>query len=339
MQRRLFLAGILLLTAFVSGRRCQLLAADMQYEFVLEWGQRGEGPGEFHSPIGLAFNSHQVLFVTDLNNARIQKFSTDGVYLGEFPLPRDNPERKSTMIGGIAIGPDDLIYLTFMVGHKVGVYRETGELVREWGTKGQDAGQFQQPGGILFTPDGQLLIADQCNHRIQRLTTAGDFLQQWGGYGRGDGEFGPPESAGSRFGGPHFIALDRQARCYATAGAAGLVYQFSPQGKFLQRWGNKSDEPGGFGSYSFNEKSPTLGPIGIAVDPYDRILVSSLNDRVQYFDPDGTFLFGIEGTDKPEGQLLHPHGMVFDKRGYLYIADAGNQRIVKFRVPPPIEHR
>ncbi len=304
-------------------------------KFLLEWGKRGEEPGEFYSPIGLAFNSKDELFVTDLNNARVQKFSTDGKYLGGFDLPRDKPERKSAIIGGIAIDADGLIYLTFMNQHKLAVYRDTGELVREWSQKGENDGEVNQPGGILLLPDGNLIITDQCNHRVQKFTRDGKFLAKWGGYGTEPGQFDGVGMRGSRFGGPHFLARDSRGRLYTTEGIQGRVQQFTADGMFLAKWGDKGDGPGGFGSYSFGNLPHTFGPIGVAIDRFDRVLVGSLNDRVQYFDTDGKYLFGIEGTGKEGGSLLHPHGLAFDSRDRLYIADAGNQRIVKFEIPPP----
>ena len=45
------------------------------------------------------------------------------------------------------------------------------------------------------------------------------------------------------------------------------------------------------------------------------------------------FLFGVGGTGSELGRLARPHGMVFDREGYLYIADAGNERIQKFELP------
>ena len=63
--------------------------------------------------------------------------------------------------------------------------------------------------------------------------------------------------------------------------------------------------------------------------------VSSLNDRVQCFTPDGKFLFGLGGSGSDLGQFTHPKGMVFDSHGNLYAADAGNQRIQKFEIPQP----
>lgn len=311
-----------------------LIAADPPTpKFLLEWGKKGEGPGEFYSPIGLAFNSKDELFVTDLNNARVQKFSTEGKHLGGFDLPRDKPERKSTIIGGIAIDEADLIYLTYMNQHRVVVYRETGEVVREWGSKGSGDGEFNQPGGIVFPKPGTVLIADQCNHRIQKFTRDGKYISQWGGYGTEPGQFDGLGTNGSRFGGPHFLALDRQGRIYTTEGIQGRVQQFTADGMLLAKWGDKGDEPGGFGAYKFGNLPQTFGPIGVTVDPHDRVLVSSLNDRVQFYETSGKYLFGITSTGREGGNLLHPHGMAFDRKGHLYICDAGNQRIIKFEIP------
>lgn len=328
-------AGIMAITLGMPATGILQAAEPPPPKFLLEWGKKGDGPGEFYSPIGLAFNSKDELFVTDLNNARVQKFTTEGQYLGEFPLPRDAENRKSTIIGGIAIDPSDQIYLTFMIQHKVGVYRESGELVREFGKKGAEAGEFNQPGGILFLSPDVVLIADQCNHRLQKFTADGKFLSQWGGYGTNDGQFDGVGTQGSRFGGPHFLAKDSQGRLYTTEGIQGRVQQFSAEGTFLAKWGRKGNEPGGFGEYEFGNLPHTFGPIGILIDKDDRVLVSSLNDRVQFFSTSGNYLFGITTTGKENGSLLHPHGLAFDREGYLYIADAGNQRIVKFEIPPP----
>jgi hypothetical protein len=146
-------------------------------QFLLAWGQKGDRPGEFFSPIGLAFNGRDELFVTDLNNARVQKFTSGGRYLGGFDLPLDTPPRKSCIIGGIAVDKDGLIYLSFMVQHKIAVYREDGTLVREWGKRGTGESEFNQPGGIVIMPDGTLFVADQCNHRVQHFTRDGKFWE------------------------------------------------------------------------------------------------------------------------------------------------------------------
>jgi len=323
--------GVLAPFAFVGTVRAEERA---EPKLLLTWGQRGDKPGEFHSPISIAITSNDEVFVTDLNNARIQQFTNDGEYRGGFDLPLDAPPRKSCLIGGMAIDDTGLIYLGFMNQHRIAVYTPAGEVIREWGKRGTGDGEFHMPGGIVLLPDKTLLAVDQCNHRVQKFTTDGKYLGQWGGYGSEPGRFGAPEAAGSRFGGPHFLAKDSKDRLYTTEGVAGRIQQLSLDGRPLRAWGNKSSEPGGFGEYQFGNMKNSFGPVGVLVDRSDRIWVSSLNDRVQAFSPEGKFLFGIDGTGDEPGKLSKPHGMAVDNRGHLYVADAGNQRIQKFELPP-----
>jgi sugar lactone lactonase YvrE len=301
--------------------------------FVLSWGAKGDRPGEFFSPIGIAIDQRDRVYVTDLNNARLQIFSSGGRSVGGFDLPRDTPERRSSIVGGIAIGPDGLIYLSFMSRHCMGVYTKTGQLVREWGKRGSGDGELFGPGGLCFAKDGSLYVADQNNHRILRFSPGGELQGKWGEHGPGAGQFGGSERRGSRFAGPHFITRDSKGRFYTTEGVLGRVQQFSQNGKPLLAWGTKGDEPGGFGSYKFGVQSGSFGPIAAAVDQNDRVWVSSLNDRVQAFSTEGKYLFGITTSGPELGCLQKPHGMAFDSRGDLYVADAHNQRIQRFRIP------
>jgi sugar lactone lactonase YvrE len=306
-----------------------------QPRLLLAWGKKGDQPGEFYSPIGIAISKHDEVFVTDVNNARVQKYSVDGKYLGGFDLPRDEPKRKSNQAGGLAVDDRGLLYLSFMMQHKVCVYTDSGKLVRQWGKKGKGPGEFNQPGGIVLAGGDTLYVADQCNHRVQKFTRQGKFLGQWGEYGAKPGQFGAPERIGSRFAGPHLLAIDSKGRLYTTEGVAGRVQQFSPEGKPLRAWGDKGKQPGGFGGLATGYAKHTFGPIGILVDRYDHVWVSSLNDRVQLFTPEGKYLLGIGGTGSKPGQFARPHGLALDSKGLLYVCDAGNQRIQKFAVPAP----
>src|SRR5579864_4122142 len=161
------------------------------------------------------------------------------------------------------------------------------------------------------------------------------FLLSWGQKGEQPGQFGGPDRAGSHFGGPHLLARDSRNRLYTTEGVAGRVQQLTPDGTPLLAWGNKSDDPGGFGSFKTPYGGGTFGPIGILVDRHDRVWVSSLNDRVQLFTPEGKFILGIGGNGAGPGQFARPHSMAVDRFGRFYVADAGNQRIQKFEILEP----
>jgi DNA-binding beta-propeller fold protein YncE len=216
--------------------------------------------------------------------------------------------------------------------HRMAVYSPAGEQLREWGRKGTTDGEFNQPGGVVLRADNTLVVADQCNHRVQVFSTEGKFLSQWGEHGTKPGQFGGLEPAGSRFAGPHFLTQDSQGRLYTTEGVLGRIQQFSAAGTVLATWGDKAQEPGAFGEYNFGNLKNTFGPIGVFADHQDRLWVSSLNNRVQGFTTEGKFLYRIDGSSA-ESPFSHPHGMAMDSEGYLYIADSGNQRIVKFSLP------
>ena len=53
-------------------------------ERVRHWGTKGEGPGQFQQPHGIAIDDENILYVADRNNARLQRFTLEGKYLGEW---------------------------------------------------------------------------------------------------------------------------------------------------------------------------------------------------------------------------------------------------------------
>lgn len=72
--------------------------------FVAEWGETGEGPGQFRDPHALAMDSRGRLFVGDRGNSRIQIFDQDGNLLDtwtQFGRP-----------SGLFIDGDDVLYST-----------------------------------------------------------------------------------------------------------------------------------------------------------------------------------------------------------------------------------
>ena len=51
---------------------------------VKSWGEPGHGAGQFHLPHSIAFDDDGKLYVADRSNKRIQIFSPDGDFLGQW---------------------------------------------------------------------------------------------------------------------------------------------------------------------------------------------------------------------------------------------------------------
>ena len=290
--------------------------------FVLEWGKRGSGPGEFHSPIGLAINRADEIFVAEFNNSRVQKFDAQGRFLAQFPVV-EHP-------GGIAVDAAGRLYVTAMQHPGIYVYAPDGKPLHTWGKEGAAPGEYRQVGGLAFGPDGTLYVADQGNCRIQRLAPDGTALQVWGGYGSALGQFAGKGKLGSRFGGPHFVAFDRHGFLYTTESTEGRVQKFTADGIALLAWGDNTDAPGSFGGRDPGVRNPLLGPIGVCVDQHDRVWVSATNNRVQLFTREGRYLGLVGDSGETPGQFELPHAIAMDRHGFIYISDSSNQRIQKF---------
>lgn len=105
------------------------------------------------------------------------------------------------------------------------------ELVDEWGSSGNEDGQFLEPHGIAIDADSNLFVSDPSNHRIQKFTPDGTFLTGWGRYGREEGQFIAPQG----------IDVDGEGNVYVADFLNDRIQKFTPEGEFLAAWSTSLD--------------------------------------------------------------------------------------------------
>lgn len=138
--------------------------------------------------------------------------------------------------------------------------------------------------------------------------------------------WGMPGNQAGQMRSPKAIALDAQGNIYVADTFNHRVQVLDPNGRFLRQFGREGTLQG-----QFKE------PWGIAVARNGDIYVADTwNHRIQVFDREGTFkrmwgTFGEAKVPTEQGTLLYgPRDLFIDEEGFLYVADTGNKRIIKY---------
>src|SRR5262245_3590077 len=95
--------------------------------FVMEWGKRGKGEGEFDACVGITVGKNDEVYTAEFRNQRVQRFTSDGKFLSTFAI--------QPHAGGLAVDPEGNVYVAHWNSNKVAAYSPSGELLREWGQK------------------------------------------------------------------------------------------------------------------------------------------------------------------------------------------------------------
>lgn len=187
---------------------------DREGRFLVQWGSRGAGDGQFESPFGLATDGQDHIYVVDAN-AHIQKFDSEGQFLTKWGEIGVN-EGEFTFIGFPAVDRQGYIYLADGGRGRIQKFDQNGRFLSKWDNHGQHDDELIGANGLAVDGQGYIYITHWINPRIQKIDGAGKFLLNWGSQGQGDGQFGIPAD----------IAVDRQGNIYISDYDSSMIQKF-----------------------------------------------------------------------------------------------------------------
>jgi DNA-binding beta-propeller fold protein YncE len=156
--------GNIYVAEYGGNDRVQKFTPEM--EFILEFGEAGTGPGQLQRTGGIGWHEGSV-YVCDIINNRVQKFSDEGKLLGAL---RFNDGIELEYPYDIAIGKDGRVDIIEYKSGRLSQVSLDGQLQGRYGQTGRKTGEFWTPWGIATTPDGRIVVADTGNRRIVELS-------------------------------------------------------------------------------------------------------------------------------------------------------------------------
>lgn len=147
----------------VESGNCAIHALSPNGTKITTWGSRGEGPGQFQEPIGIAVSDAGEVFVCDTWNRRVQVFSTTGKFLREFAVDAWAGEHWREPY--IDIHGDTLV-LSDPPQNRVLLYGSDGQSRGELDIPLPPGPALTFPMGVAIGPNGTVFVADTLNHRI-----------------------------------------------------------------------------------------------------------------------------------------------------------------------------
>lgn len=144
---------------------------DSNGQFIKEFGI-----GQLAFPSRLAFDSHDILYVTESkSDGRVQKFDTNGRFVGTIG------EGQLSFPVGIGLDSEDNVYVAESGGNRVSKFSSAGRFITAWGLSGPDDGQFNQPKGLHVDSHDNVFVTDEFNNRVQRFDKDGNFITKFDG--------------------------------------------------------------------------------------------------------------------------------------------------------------
>ncbi len=248
---------------------------------TLNFGSEGIGPGMFKDARSIAVDAAGRIYVGEYIGGRVQVFDPQGKFITQWTVDRKMPLR------GMAADRNGVVYIV-----------QSGNISRHEGETGNLLGQLAYSEGwgfdnLCVAADGGLVTAWYKNRDdIVRFNSAGQVVRTIRAAISSVTEESELDT---------HVAVDGLGNIYALGAFSNAVFKFSPEGKFITRFGDAGDQAGQF-----------RAPQAIAVDGKGRVYVSDFKG-IQVFDANGRYLTVFD----PEGLAS---GMVFNDKNELFIA-------------------
>lgn len=306
---------------------------------------------QLNTPMGVAVDGSDNLYIADTNNFRIRKVNGSGVITSVAKEVKgyngDNiPANSATLYGpnGVSADGNGNLYIGDTNNQRIRKVDSLGTITTLAGTgiqgsltcNGVSATQapLQYPKRVAADGMGNLYVADTSNNRICKVDAFGTASLVAGtGYSGFTGDNGLATQA--KLNGPMGMAIDASGNLFFADSNNQRVRKVDTSGIITTVAGNGTR---GFAGDDGVATSAQLNfPYGVAIDGDGNLTIADYaNNRIRMVDGNGiittlagTGVAGFFGDDGPAilAELNYPSDVSVDKVGNLFIVDSNNERV------------
>jgi hypothetical protein len=198
-------------------------ASRRPFEFIGQWGVKGDGPGQLSRPSGIATDFTGNVYVSDSGSGFIHKFDPNGRPLLSF---EDGVPPNAS---GIAVDRGDGIYVIANGLDSVFIFFPQGERFRE--LRLMPRLPHQWPASLAVGPDGSIfvieVIGDMGRLELRKYSSRGRLQKSWKPQPDSLGEFLSPAALAAGLDG-YLYLIDRTGR---------RAQKYTEDGQFVSGWG------------------------------------------------------------------------------------------------------
>ena len=266
------------------------LLALQEYTFLNEFGEKGEGDGQFAKKLFTAFDNEGNIYITDTENFKIHKFNETGTFIYEIKV-KESSNFQFINPTSITIGRDKSIYvMDWILTHITGTI---------------DPKIFNYAPGIhKFDANGVYITTiplQDFSKRLDTLETAAPGLDEEGKYAL----IIPNGDTKRNF----LLTIDSQDNLYICDD--GIIYKLDSEGILIEKF--PISQPG---------IGQVITPTDLTVDNSENLyIVDETGHRVIKFDTSGKFIKSIGEYGDEIGQFIKPFKIATLQDGSLLIAD------------------
>jgi len=188
-----------------------------------------QGIGKLLQPFNISIDEEGNKYVTDTVRKQVIVFDKNDFYAKTFGMPEEWKPVDAVPFG-------DRLYVADMKGGEILVLdKDTGNILKKFGSQGEPAERLFRPTNLAFDKDGIIYVSDAGKFQILKFDRDGHFRGAIGRLGSEPGAFARPKG----------LAVDRENRLFAVDAAFDNVQMFTREGQLLLFFGKASKGPGG----------------------------------------------------------------------------------------------